>query len=147
MNTDNLSNENENHILRIGAVMPLCLRLSLKTKWFEMTKAGIKLEDYRELTPRYFNQFLLMDGEKMSMRFWESLFLSKDYELILKTFPNITINKFDQNIMTLGYPSNSNAERILKLEHKGIEIRTGNPEWGAEPNKLYFVIMHGAILA
>ena len=24
---------------------------------------------------------------------------------------------------------------------------TGNPEWGAEPNKLYFVIMHGAILA
>ena len=55
--------------------------------------------------------------------------------------------KFDCNIMTLGYPSNDNTERILKLEHKGIEIRTGNPEWGAEPNKLYFVIMHGAILA
>ena len=31
--------------------------------------------------------------------------------------------------------------------HIKIEIRTGNPEWGAEPNKLYFVIMHGAILA
>lgn len=27
------------------------LRLSLKTKWFEMTKAGIKTEDYREITP------------------------------------------------------------------------------------------------
>ena len=25
------------------------LRLSLKTKWFEMTKAGIKTEDYREI--------------------------------------------------------------------------------------------------
>jgi len=53
---------------------------------------------------------------------------------------------FDCNIMTLGYPKNGDTERILKLEHKGIEIRTGNPEWGAEPNKLYFVIMHGATL-
>ena len=25
------------------------LQLSLKTKWFEMTKAGIKTEDYREI--------------------------------------------------------------------------------------------------
>lgn len=28
----------------VGAVMPSCLRLSLKTKWFEMTKAGVKTE-------------------------------------------------------------------------------------------------------
>ena len=35
------------------------LRLSLKTKWFEMTKEGMKTEDYRYLTPRYLNQFLL----------------------------------------------------------------------------------------
>ena len=27
------------------------LRLSLKKNWFEMTKAGIKKEDYREITP------------------------------------------------------------------------------------------------
>ena len=25
------------------------LQLSLKTKWFEMTKSGIKTEDYREI--------------------------------------------------------------------------------------------------
>ena len=55
--------------------------------------------------------------------------------------------KFDCNIMTLGYPKSTDTKRILRLDHKGIEIRTGNPEWGAEPNKLYFVIMHGAILA
>ena len=30
-------------------VMPSCLQLSLKYKWFEMTKAGIKTEDYREI--------------------------------------------------------------------------------------------------
>ena len=45
--------------------------------------------------------------------------------------------------MTLGYPKTGDNERILKLEHKGIEIRTGNPDWGAEPNKIYFVIKHG----
>lgn len=28
----------------------------------------------------------------------------------------------------------------------GIEIRTGNPEWGAEPGKLYFVIKHGIVI-
>jgi hypothetical protein len=36
---------------------------------------------------------------------------------------------------------------MKNFEHKGIEIRTGNPDWGAEPNKLYFVIMHGAVIA
>lgn len=54
--------------------------------------------------------------------------------------------EFDCNVMTLGYPKSTDTDKILKLEHKGIEIRTGNPEWGAEPNKLYFVIMHGDIL-
>lgn len=45
--------------------------------------------------------------------------------------------------MTLGYPKSTDTERIIKFEHAGIEIRTGNPEWGAEPGKLYFVIKHG----
>ena len=31
------------------SVMPLCLRMSLKSKWFDMTKAGVKTEDYREI--------------------------------------------------------------------------------------------------
>ena len=47
--TTELSNEAQNPLLRVGAVMPSCLRLSLKTKWFEMTKSGIKKEDYREI--------------------------------------------------------------------------------------------------
>ena len=53
------------------------------------------------------------------------------------------INKPSTNTMTLGYPSKNDTERILKFEHAGIEIREGNPEWGAEPKKIYFVIKHG----
>ena len=45
--------------------------------------------------------------------------------------------------MTLGYPSKTDESRILRYEHAGIEIRTGVELWGAEPNKLYFVIKHG----
>ncbi|MBV2197052.1 MAG: hypothetical protein KUL78_11195 [Flavobacterium sp.] len=58
----------------------------------------------------------------------------------------LDFKKFDTNTMTLGYPKSTDSKRILKLEHKGIEIRKGNPEWGAEPDKLYFVIKHGKIL-
>jgi len=45
--------------------------------------------------------------------------------------------------MTLGYPKDSDTDRILKYAHAGIEIRTGNQEWGAKEGKLYFVVKHG----
>ena len=40
----------------------------------------------------------------------------------------------------------TDTSKILKLKHEGIEIRTGNPDWGAEPGKIYFVIKHGELL-
>lgn len=110
------------------------LRLSLKTKWFEMTKAGIKTEDYREIN-KYWCGRLLSNLEYLT-----------DYERIVSV-GGAKFKTFSQNVMTLGYPSNDDTERILKLEHKGIEIRTGNPDWGAIPDKLYFVIKHGKIMA
>lgn len=117
------------------------LQLSLKTKWFEMTKAGVKIEDYRETSEYWMRR----------------LFTKETFELYLNAkysggneFENGTFDidfaeykKFDTNTMTLGYPKSTDTERIIKFKHAGIEIRAGNPEWGAEPNKLYFVIKHG----
>lgn len=138
--------------LRQTNVMPSCLRLSLKTKWFEMTKAGIKNEDYREITPYWVKRLTQFDKGECDVDY-ACQFLKKGKEYNDNNsfgrfkysfcFPK----KYDTNTMTLGYPKSTDTERILKLENKGIEIRTGNPEWGAEPNKLYFVIMHGDILA
>mgnify|MGYP003402739942 CR=1 FL=1 len=130
------------------------LQLSLKTEWFEMTKAGIKTEDYREITPRWANRFLLYNGKKLSIEQWRVFFITSGVVFLSKIIDKtischsykITTFEFTINTMTLGYPSKIDADRILKLEHKGIEIRTGNPEWGAEPNKLYFVIKHGKII-
>lgn len=115
------------------------LRLSLKRKWFEMTKAGIKTEDYRECNEYWERRLFTKDSLE------HLAYCSDEYGGCVHV-GDLSFKKFDTNTMTLGYPSANDSDRILKLEHKGIEIRTGNPEWGAEPNKLYFVIMHGKIL-
>lgn len=108
------------------------LQLSLKKQWFEMTKLGIKTEDYRELNEYWYSR--LMNYDVVSVNNSSPIRKYTDFK------------QFTTNTMTLGYPKSTDAERILKLEHKGIEIRTGNPDWGAEPDKLYFVIKHGRIL-
>lgn len=118
------------------------LQLSLKKQWFDLTASGVKTEDYRELTPYWIKRLMskqfndIYPDEKESietiMKFYDLDSFTKDYG-----------KKFTSNVMTLGYPSKTDLSRIKEYEHLGIEIGYGNPEWGAEPNKLYFVIKHG----
>jgi hypothetical protein len=133
------------------------LQLSLKTKWFEMTKSGIKTEDYREISYYWFKR-LIVDADKFSCLIGEPFkFADKETrdkrvsdivknEISEKQYIGLIFKSITTNIMTLGYPKKGDTERILELEHKGIEIRTGNPEWGAESDKLYFVILHGSVV-
>jgi hypothetical protein len=114
--------------------------MPLKTKWFEMTKARIKPEDYREINPYWSKRFGTPITWAMESYIKPDFCDCEGNSYVFKE------NKYTVNVMTLGYPKSTDTDKILKLEHKGIEIRTGNPEWGAEPNKLYFVIMHGDIL-
>jgi hypothetical protein len=125
------------------------LQLSLKRKWFEMTKKGIKTEDYRELTPYWCKRFLYRINGPVGG------YMSAENEILkggdgsgwnMNGIGPPIFKEFETNIMTLGYPKKGDKDRTLILEHKGIEIRTGNPEWGAEEGKLYFVIKHGKIL-
>lgn len=118
------------------------LQLPLIKKWFDLTKAGIKTEDYREINSRYKSRFLILNGEKKSMEYWKYMEVDELSRMVF----NITFQLFSSNIMTLGYPKKGDPERTIQLEHKGISIDYGNPEWGAEPGKLYFVIKHGKIL-
>jgi len=125
------------------------LQLSLKKSWFEITKLGIKTEDYREITPYWCNRLLRTIGGCYRKRIWwhQNFFENRSIEkTIVSLKGNSSFVSFKQNIMTDGYPKSTDLDRILKLENKGIEIRTGNPEWGAEAEKLYFVIKHGAII-
>ena len=43
-------------------------------------------------------------------------------------------------VFTLGYPKKDDMTRRLVFKNPRIMIRTGKPEWGAEPGKIYFVI-------
>lgn len=121
------------------------LQMSLKTKWFEMTKTGIKKEDYREIN-EYWVKRLFRDADKNEIpEIIKCLKSGWSIEAIQKYFLH-WLKDFTQNTMTLGYPKSGDAERIIQFEHAGIEIRTGNPEWGAELGKIYFVIKHGKII-
>lgn len=128
------------------------LQLSLKKQWFLLTESGIKKEDYREVTPYWYARLVrrsrLASIKKAQLSFWISQ-LNNQEGLAIRNLPNLNeifsgcFNEFTTNIMTLGYPSKTDESRILRYEHAGIEIRTGVELWGAEPNKLYFVIKHG----
>lgn len=125
------------------------LQLSLKRKWFEMTKAGIKTEDYREVNIYWSKRLTKSLSDPLLFNTKNYLnFLHSDadaYNYMTSNSAIFGFKNYDSNTMTLGYPKSGDTERILKLVHKGIEIRTGNPEWGAEPDKLYFVIKHGSL--
>lgn len=124
-------------------MMPSYLHLSLKSEWFEMTRPNGKTEDYRELTPYWYAILCLYDGQKKSKKFWEFAPLnSLDFDK-----SKVSFKVYSVNVMTLGYPSKNEFERIKKYAHAGIEVRTGRVEWGAVRGKLYFVIKHGNLSA
>jgi hypothetical protein len=128
------------------------LQLSLKKKWFNLTKSGEKTEDYREIKLYWIKRLINLGefsdndliGEFLS-DIEKPLIRHKNLDELISYY-NISFKKFNNNTITLGYPKKIDSDKILILEHKGIEIREGNPEWGAEPGKLYFVIMHGVII-
>ena len=122
------------------------LQLSLKKQWFDLTKSGVKTEDYREITQYWLKRltgtYLTSNGVLQSDSTLYEI-MDNHKELIMNC---CSFKKFKATIMTLGYPKSTDSERILKIEHKGIEIREGNPEWGAVPGRKYFVVMHGSFL-
>ncbi|MBQ0907503.1 hypothetical protein KBJ98_02175 [Flavobacterium sp. F-328] len=123
------------------------LRLTLKSHWFYLTKAE-KTEDYREINQYWFKR-LVYDYKKVfnycTGYNWDDDYMRDEgidhiCKSKLKMFDFVP---FYKNIMTLGYPKVGETSKIIELQHLGIEISTGKPEWGAEPDKLYFVIKHG----
>lgn len=122
------------------------LQLPLIVKWFEMTKT-VKKEDYRSITPywikRLFNGLDELDTTDVLEDICSELRKREHSLETIWDWYGIRPKQFYENIMTLGYPKSTDTSRILHFKHAGIEIRTGDPEWGAEPGKLYFVIKHG----
>ena len=90
------------------------LTLNLKKKWFDMIKVGYKQEEYREMS-WYWHQRLYKKGD-------------------------FTFNEFDEIVFKLGYPKNTDTEKILKFKNPIIKIGYGRKEWGADKYRQYFII-------
>ena len=108
------------------------LTLPLKKKWFDLIKAGIKKEEYREIKAKYFeifcNHLCVYEVNKLN---------NFDVSFHRKWPKELGYSKL---IFTLGYPKANDTERRLEFKNPKIRIGEGRPEWGAEPGKLYFVI-------
>lgn len=106
------------------------LTLTLKKKWFDMIKSGEKKEEYR-----YTNYYWVARLLKNARNPISGNFESPDGRTFVKEFKT-----FDTLVFTLGYPKANDTERKLTFKNPKIRIGEGRPEWGAEPEKLYFVI-------
>ena len=116
------------------------LYLPLKKKWFEMIKAGTKLEEYRKINEYWASR--LIGKDKFDK--WDSLYRKCDFSFLgfesFRYSSNLKFVDFDTLVFTLGYPKAEDTRRRLVLKNPKIRIGTGYPEWGAEPGNQYFVI-------
>ena len=118
------------------------LTLSLKKQWFDMIKAGVKKEEYREMSLYWKCRFLPNYNDYDLERLIAHNSLHNDcYERVTEELEHQHfLNRFDRLVFTLGYPKAGDTERRLTFKNPKIRIGTGKPEWGAEPGKMYFVI-------
>jgi hypothetical protein len=118
------------------------LHLNLIKKWFDLIYKRIKPEEYRDITPYFCQKFLLYCGESKERLFWQ---IFSDVESILAgiRLDVITFKQISSITFSNGY---SKTRPQFKIRLKNIKIDEGKEEWGAGPNKEYFVLQLGKIL-
>ena len=97
------------------------LHLNLKRKWYKMIADGIKKEEYREIK-----------------EYWSRIFESSASAIKIKGkfyHPSDVVIRFSN-----GY---SKDREQMDIWLKSISIRWGMPEWGAVPNRQYYVLVLG----
>ena len=114
------------------------LHLPLKKKWYDMIESGIKKEEYRDVTPYYASR-LFLNGD------WIYLKQNTLSDLLMDKVKRLAGNENElrwkthkQVVFSYGY-----TNRTMTFEVEELKIGKGNSEWGAEPDKEYFVIKLG----
>lgn len=114
------------------------LHLNLKRKWFDMILSGEKPEEYRGIMNYWIT--------RLCLGLWDEY--GNENPLILpikeEDYIRFIFEEFDTITFSNGY---SKDRPQFVIEFKGIEIREGNPKWGAKPGKKYFVIKLGKIIS
>jgi len=101
------------------------LHLNLKKKWFDMIESGEKKEEYRDMSPYYFNYFKVNQCT--------ASFLIKIKNILYP--PSEVIICFSN-----GYRKD---RKQMFVKCKALHIGQGKKEWGAEYNMRYFILLLG----
>ena len=115
--------------------MPKTLYLPIKKQWFDLIKAGIKTEEYRDDIPFYQSRLICQteDQEKDSydLIYGGNIIGGVNHLAIQK------MRRYDFVEFRNGYAKNAPK---IRFKNPRARYDFGKPEWGAEPDKLYFVI-------
>lgn len=126
------------------------LKLVLKKKWYDMIASGEKTEEYREITPYWCNRLLY--GCNLGVEGYWNVVLQNTFNMIedfnryniLKNnnlqhylIGNYGYRDYPGVIFYMGYAKNRPS---ITKEIVSISIGKGKEEWGAEPDKEYFII-------
>ena len=113
------------------------LTLPIKGKWFDMILSGEKKEEYREIKEYYETRFQNLFG---AITVYPSSIFSdrSEYELLQgEAVPEeIRKDSIEEIIFRNGYSKNSKS---VKARCR-LRIGKGRPEWGAEPDKQYYIL-------
>lgn len=113
------------------------LILPIKKKWFDMILSGEKKEEYREIKEYYETRFRNLFGAVTI--YPSSIFPDRsEYELLQgeEVPEEIRKDSIQEIIFRNGYSKDSKA---IKARCK-LRIGKGRPEWGAEPDKQYYIL-------
>lgn len=113
--------------------------------WFSMVGDEIKPEEYRSIKAYYLSKLYGKKARKLFDSVLNDVF-ANDYVRLKYAIKAVTENytpiEYTHIKFTNGY---GNHRPSYLAEFKGIKIDYGREEWGAEPDKKYFVISLGEI--
>ena len=116
------------------------LHLVLKRKWWDMIDSGERTEEYRDVNHYWAIRLLDRQYRWYSQNIdYPNNFI--DWLCSRLTHNDITFRSYENVCFHLGYTNNTITFKITSMNVMYGEVC--RQEWGAEPNKYYFVIKLG----
>lgn len=111
------------------------LTLPTKKKWFDMILRGIKHEEYREIKPYYTTR---LQGVIKDQDYELSLLSEEQFVMVYE----VTISLPFKVKFVNGYGN----DKPYFIAEVSLTVDTGFADWGAEPEKEYYVLTIDKIL-
>lgn len=104
------------------------LVLPIKKKWFDMILSGEKKEEYREISEYWRARFYTVFGE---IALWR---------------PHLRFDNIESRTAEIIFRNGYSKDSSSFIARCTLDVDTGKEEWGAERDKMYFVLTVHEIL-